>query len=212
MLDPEVTFLNHGSFGAVPRPVFERQNELRRELELEPVLFLARRLPARLARVRQSIARYRRRGVGGRPRPRSERDDRPQCGGAKHRAPARRRDPADRPRVRRQADPLGRGRGSRRREGRRRHAATARAERGRAVRRGRGEVHRTHARPVREPHHVAERPRPAGGSAERARPRARRGLDRRRRSRPRAGRPRPPVDRMRRLCGQPAQVGVRAAR
>ena len=58
MLDPEVTFLNHGSFGAVPRPVFERQNELRRELELEPVLFLARRLPARLARVRQSIARY----------------------------------------------------------------------------------------------------------------------------------------------------------
>ena len=58
MLDPEVTFLNHGSFGAVPRPVFEFQNELRRELELEPVLFLARKLPARLARVRQSIARY----------------------------------------------------------------------------------------------------------------------------------------------------------
>ena len=58
LLDPEVTFLNHGSFGAVPRPVFERQNELRLELELEPVLFLARRLPARLARVRQSIARY----------------------------------------------------------------------------------------------------------------------------------------------------------
>ena len=58
MLDPEVTYLNHGSFGAVPGPVFERQNELRRELELEPVLFLARRLPARLARVRQSIARY----------------------------------------------------------------------------------------------------------------------------------------------------------
>ena len=58
MLDPEVTYLNHGSFGAVPRPVFEAQNELRRELELEPVLFLARKLPARLARVRQSVARY----------------------------------------------------------------------------------------------------------------------------------------------------------
>jgi len=58
MLDPDVTYLNHGSFGAVPRPVFEYQNELRRELELEPVLFLARRLPARLGRVRQSIARY----------------------------------------------------------------------------------------------------------------------------------------------------------
>ncbi len=58
MLDPDVTFLNHGSFGAVPRPVFEFQNELRQELELEPVLFLARKLPARLARVRQRIARY----------------------------------------------------------------------------------------------------------------------------------------------------------
>ncbi len=58
MLDPEVTYLNHGSFGAVPRPVFERQNGLRRELELEPVLFLARRLPSRLAQVRRSIARY----------------------------------------------------------------------------------------------------------------------------------------------------------
>ena len=30
MLDSEVTYLNHGSFGAVPRRVFERQNELRR--------------------------------------------------------------------------------------------------------------------------------------------------------------------------------------
>ena len=58
MLDPEVIYLNHGSFGAVPRPVFEHQSELRRELELEPVLFLARRLPARLARVRQAVARY----------------------------------------------------------------------------------------------------------------------------------------------------------
>jgi len=58
MLDPEVTFLNHGSFGAVPRPVFEFQTELRRELEREPVLFLARRLEGRLAKVRESIARY----------------------------------------------------------------------------------------------------------------------------------------------------------
>ena len=58
MLDPEVAFLNHGSFGAVPRPVFEFQTELRRELEREPVLFLARRLEGRLAKVRESIARY----------------------------------------------------------------------------------------------------------------------------------------------------------
>lgn len=58
MLDPAVAFLNHGSFGAVPRPVFDVQEALRRELEHEPVLFLARKLPGRLARVRESIARY----------------------------------------------------------------------------------------------------------------------------------------------------------
>jgi isopenicillin-N epimerase len=56
MLDPSVIFLNHGSFGAVPRPVFEEQERLRREMEAEPVLFLARTLDDRLDAVRESIA------------------------------------------------------------------------------------------------------------------------------------------------------------
>jgi isopenicillin-N epimerase len=55
LLDPDVVFLNHGSFGAVPRPVFEEQERLRRELEAEPVLFLARRLDERLAAVRDAV-------------------------------------------------------------------------------------------------------------------------------------------------------------
>ena len=55
LLDPDVVFLNHGSFGAVPRPVFEEQERLRRELEAEPVLFLARRLEERLAAVREEV-------------------------------------------------------------------------------------------------------------------------------------------------------------
>ncbi len=212
MLDPEVTYLNHGSFGAVPRPVFEAQNELRRELELEPVLFLARKLPARLARVRQSVARY----VGA-----ASGDDiglvpnvTTGLNAVARSIELRRGDEilADRPRVRRQADPVGRGRGPRGREDRRRPAAAAGAQRGRSVRCGRDAVHAAHACPVREPHHVAERPRPSGRPAERARPRARSALDRRRRARPRPGRPRPPVDRMRHLRRQPAQVGVRAAR
>jgi isopenicillin-N epimerase len=42
LLDPNVTFLNHGSFGATPRAVFERYQEWQRELERQPVLFLAR--------------------------------------------------------------------------------------------------------------------------------------------------------------------------
>lgn len=56
LLDPQVAFLNHGSFGACPRPVLERQSELRLELEREPVSFLHRRLPGRLREAREALA------------------------------------------------------------------------------------------------------------------------------------------------------------
>ncbi len=56
MLDPSVVFLNHGSFGAVPRPVHSHQEALRRTMEAEPVRFLARELPDELDRVRESAA------------------------------------------------------------------------------------------------------------------------------------------------------------
>jgi isopenicillin-N epimerase len=58
LLDPEVAFLNHGSFGACPRPVFERYQAWQRELEHEPIDFLDRRLPALLATARGELARY----------------------------------------------------------------------------------------------------------------------------------------------------------
>jgi isopenicillin-N epimerase len=58
LLDPEVTFLNHGSFGAAPRAVFERYQEWQRELEREPVLFLARRLEGLLAEAREALGEY----------------------------------------------------------------------------------------------------------------------------------------------------------
>jgi isopenicillin-N epimerase len=58
LLDPEVAFLNHGSFGACPRPVFERYQEWQRELEREPVDFLGRRLQALLDDARSMLAGY----------------------------------------------------------------------------------------------------------------------------------------------------------
>jgi isopenicillin-N epimerase len=58
LLDPEVAFLNHGSFGACPRPVFDRYQAWQRELEHEPIDFIDRRLPALLADARTALAGY----------------------------------------------------------------------------------------------------------------------------------------------------------
>ncbi len=43
LLDENVVFLNHGSFGACPKPVFERYQAWQLELERQPVEFLGRR-------------------------------------------------------------------------------------------------------------------------------------------------------------------------
>jgi isopenicillin-N epimerase len=58
LLDPEVTFLNHGSFGAAPRAVFERYQAWQRELEREPVDFIARRLEPLLADARAELGAF----------------------------------------------------------------------------------------------------------------------------------------------------------
>jgi isopenicillin-N epimerase len=58
LLDPAVTFLNHGSFGACPRAVLDEQQRLREELEREPVKFLARELEDRLAAARAELGAF----------------------------------------------------------------------------------------------------------------------------------------------------------
>jgi isopenicillin-N epimerase len=60
LLRDDVTFLNHGSFGACPRPVFDAYQRLQRELEAEPVDFLhsGRTLPARMAAARSRLADF----------------------------------------------------------------------------------------------------------------------------------------------------------
>ena len=58
LLDPEVVFLNHGSYGACPVPVFERYQALQRELERNPVEFLGRRFDALLGEAREALAAF----------------------------------------------------------------------------------------------------------------------------------------------------------
>jgi isopenicillin-N epimerase len=58
LLDPSVTFLNHGSFGACARAVFERYQAWQLELERQPVLFLGRRLDGLLAEARTALGAY----------------------------------------------------------------------------------------------------------------------------------------------------------
>lgn len=58
LLDPDVVFLNHGSFGACPRPVFEDYQRWQLELERQPVAFLdgRRGLKTNLLSARAALA------------------------------------------------------------------------------------------------------------------------------------------------------------
>lgn len=51
-------FLNHGSFGACPKPVRDRQNELKELMEKEPVEFLARNMQGLLEEARKALANF----------------------------------------------------------------------------------------------------------------------------------------------------------
>jgi isopenicillin-N epimerase len=58
LLDPEVVFLNHGSFGAAPIPVFKAYQSWQRRLERQPVLFLGRELDGLLRESRAVLGEY----------------------------------------------------------------------------------------------------------------------------------------------------------
>ncbi len=57
-LDPDVVFLNHGSFGACPVAVLEAQHEWRQRMEREPVRFLHRELETHLDAARERLAGF----------------------------------------------------------------------------------------------------------------------------------------------------------
>lgn len=57
-LDPNVTFLNHGSFGACPKPVFDEWQRWQAKMERQPVEFIGRRQEGLLDDARAVLAEY----------------------------------------------------------------------------------------------------------------------------------------------------------
>jgi isopenicillin-N epimerase len=58
LLDPTITYLNFGSFGACPLPIFEDYQRWQRELELEPAQFMNTNGPRYLEQSRKALAAY----------------------------------------------------------------------------------------------------------------------------------------------------------
>jgi isopenicillin-N epimerase len=58
ILDPTITFLNHGSFGSCPKPIFEEYQRLQLELENEPVYFIQKKQAAYLKIAKERLAKY----------------------------------------------------------------------------------------------------------------------------------------------------------
>lgn len=58
LLRDDITFLNFGSFGACPKPVFERYQKFQLELEQEPVQFITMSGPKYLKESRNELGNY----------------------------------------------------------------------------------------------------------------------------------------------------------
>jgi len=58
LLDKSITFLNHGSFGACPKPIFEEYQRFQLELETEPVYFIQKKAAGCLKIAKKRLAKY----------------------------------------------------------------------------------------------------------------------------------------------------------
>lgn len=58
LLNPEVTYLNFGSFGACPQPIFDDYQKWQRELEYNPVQFITVNGMTYLKESREALAEY----------------------------------------------------------------------------------------------------------------------------------------------------------
>ena len=58
LLDSDVVFLNHGSFGATPKVVLDQQSRIRLQIEREPLLFFDHDYLPALDRARTVLAAF----------------------------------------------------------------------------------------------------------------------------------------------------------
>ena len=58
LLDKNITFLNHGSFGACPKPIFDEYQRIQLELETEPVYFIQKKQAVYLKIAKEKLAKY----------------------------------------------------------------------------------------------------------------------------------------------------------
>jgi|YelNatPaOPRAMG01_1025707.scaffolds.fasta_scaffold04564_10 isopenicillin-N epimerase len=58
LLDPDMVFLNHGSFGSCPGPVLEFQERIRQRMERQPVRFFVRDLEGLLDEARSALGQF----------------------------------------------------------------------------------------------------------------------------------------------------------
>lgn len=58
LLNPEITFLNHGSFGACSKPIFENYQHWQLELEKQPVQFITKQMSGYLKTAKEAVAHY----------------------------------------------------------------------------------------------------------------------------------------------------------
>ena len=58
LLDPDITFLNHGSYGACSKPVFKEYQNWQKKLENQPVQFMTNQVYSAMEKSRESMSQF----------------------------------------------------------------------------------------------------------------------------------------------------------
>ena len=58
LLDPDITFLNHGSYGACSKPVFKEYQDWQQKLENQPIQFMTNQVYSALEKSRESMSQF----------------------------------------------------------------------------------------------------------------------------------------------------------